>query len=170
MRENLILSGMICIAFGAFLSVGGVLSMGAVIGVSGILLFIVGMSTASQRTMSEEDIADGRRVQNNFLMQIESCTEWMLPLMSQKRPLFCVVHVALSPNLTVTAPHRSHVQHATPSSMRMKRNNQFDSSFVSPSAGVVASEASAVAGNSNGSAWVSACVMMGVEAVTCAMF
>ena len=56
-RENLILSGMICIAFGAFLSVGGVLSMGAVIGVSGVLLFIVGMSTASQRTMSEEDIA-----------------------------------------------------------------------------------------------------------------
>jgi len=56
-RENLILSGMICIAFGAFLSVGGVLSMGAVIGVSGVLLFIVGMSTPSQRTMTEQDIA-----------------------------------------------------------------------------------------------------------------
>ena len=39
-RENLILSGMICIVFGAFLSVGGVLSMGAVIGVSGVLLFV----------------------------------------------------------------------------------------------------------------------------------
>tara|TARA_B100001540_G_C15601181_1_gene548669 strand:- start:177 stop:518 length:342 start_codon:yes stop_codon:yes gene_type:complete len=48
---------MICIAFGAFLSVGGVLSMGAVIGVSGLLLFIIGMSTPSQRTMSEQDIA-----------------------------------------------------------------------------------------------------------------
>ena len=56
-RENLILSGMICIAFGAFLSVGGVLSMGAVIGVSGVLLFVIGMSTPSQRTMNEEDIA-----------------------------------------------------------------------------------------------------------------
>ncbi|MAR23747.1 MAG: hypothetical protein CMA49_08270 [Euryarchaeota archaeon] len=56
-RENLILSGAICIVFGAFLSVGGVLSMGAVIGVSGILLFIVGMSTSSQQTMNEEEIA-----------------------------------------------------------------------------------------------------------------
>ncbi len=56
-RENLILSGMICIVFGAFLSVGGVLSMGAVIGVSGVLLFVVGMSTSSQQTMSEKDIA-----------------------------------------------------------------------------------------------------------------
>ena len=56
-RENLILSGMICIVFGAFLSVGGVLSMGAVIGVSGVLLFVIGMSTPSQRTMNKEDIA-----------------------------------------------------------------------------------------------------------------
>ena len=56
-RENLILSGMICIAVGAFLSVGGVLSMGAVIGVSGVLLFLLGMSTASQQTMSDEEIA-----------------------------------------------------------------------------------------------------------------
>ncbi|DAC39466.1 MAG TPA: hypothetical protein D7I00_06255, partial [Candidatus Poseidoniales archaeon] len=56
-RENLILSGAICIVFGAFLSVGGVLSMGAVIGVSGIFLFIVGMSTSSQQTMNEQEIA-----------------------------------------------------------------------------------------------------------------
>ena len=57
MRENLILSGMICIASGAFLTVGGILSMGAVIGISGVLLFLIGMSTSSQRTMSEQDIA-----------------------------------------------------------------------------------------------------------------
>ena len=31
--------------------------MGAVIGVSGVLLFVIGMSTPSQRTMNEEDIA-----------------------------------------------------------------------------------------------------------------
>ena len=47
-RENLILSGMICIVFGAFLSVGGVLSMGAVIGVSGVLLFVVGVRQVSK--------------------------------------------------------------------------------------------------------------------------
>ena len=56
-RENLILSGMICIAFGAFLTVGGVLSMGAVIGVSGVLLFVIGMSVPSQQSMNEQEIA-----------------------------------------------------------------------------------------------------------------
>ena len=56
-RENFILSGMICIAFGAFLTIGGVLSMGAVIGISGVLLFLIGMSTPSNRTLAPAEIA-----------------------------------------------------------------------------------------------------------------
>ena len=57
-RENLILGGFICIAFGAFFTVGGVYSMGATVGVCGILLFIIGMSLKSDIGMSEDAIHD----------------------------------------------------------------------------------------------------------------
>ena len=56
-RENLILSGMICIAFGGFLTIGGVLSMGVIIGVSGVFLFVIGMGTSSNQTLAPEEIA-----------------------------------------------------------------------------------------------------------------
>ena len=56
-RENLILSGMICIAFGGFLTIGGVLSMGVIIGVSGVFLFVIGMGTSSNQTLAPAEIA-----------------------------------------------------------------------------------------------------------------
>ena len=57
-RENLIVGGFICIAFGAFFTVGGVYSMGATVGVSGIIVFIIGMSMKSDLGMSEEAIQE----------------------------------------------------------------------------------------------------------------
>ena len=122
-RENLILSGMICIAFGAFLSVGGVLSMGAVIGVSGVLLFIVGMSTPSQRTMTEQDIAawkpsaeqlpDANRIMYRVDVTIDE---------PKKTTILCD-YVASLPISMVIDHHRSHALRARHSSMRMKRSD-----------------------------------------------
>ncbi|MDA7845722.1 hypothetical protein N9J16_00525 [Candidatus Poseidoniaceae archaeon] len=55
-RENFLIGAMICIVMGAFLTVGGVYSMGATIGVSGLVLFVVGMSMKTQRGMTPEEI------------------------------------------------------------------------------------------------------------------
>ena len=57
-RENLILAGFICIAFGAFFSIGGIYSMGATIGVCGLALFLIGMSLKSNIGMSKEAIEE----------------------------------------------------------------------------------------------------------------
>ena len=57
-RENFILSGFICISFGAFFSIGGIYSMGATVGVCGLILFIIGMSMKSNIGMSKEAIED----------------------------------------------------------------------------------------------------------------
>ena len=53
-KENLLIAGLICIVFGAFLTVGGIYYMGATIGVGGLVLFIVGMSVNTERSMSPE--------------------------------------------------------------------------------------------------------------------
>ena len=55
-KENILVAGLICLVTGAFLSVGGIYSMGATIGVGGLVLFVLGMSMKSQRTMSPEEI------------------------------------------------------------------------------------------------------------------
>ena len=55
-KENLLIAGLICLVFGAFLTVGGIYSMGATIGVGGLVLFIVGMSVNTERSMSPEEI------------------------------------------------------------------------------------------------------------------
>jgi len=55
-KENLLIAGLICLVFGAFLTVGGIYAMGATIGVGGLVLFIVGMSVNTERTMSPEEI------------------------------------------------------------------------------------------------------------------
>jgi len=57
-RENFILAGFICIAFGAFFTVGGIYSLGATVGVCGIVIFIIGMSLKTQIGMSEKAIQD----------------------------------------------------------------------------------------------------------------
>ena len=55
-KENLLIAGLICLVFGAFLTVCGIYSMGATIGFAGLVLFIVGMSVNTERTMSPEEI------------------------------------------------------------------------------------------------------------------
>ena len=41
-RENLILGGFICIAFGAFFTVSGVYALASTVGILGIALFVLG--------------------------------------------------------------------------------------------------------------------------------
>ncbi|MGY8734853.1 MAG: hypothetical protein ACKVHN_02255 [Candidatus Poseidoniales archaeon] len=57
-RENFILSGIICIVFGAFFSVAGIFTLAGTIGISGLLLFIIGMSTKSDYSMSKKEIRE----------------------------------------------------------------------------------------------------------------
>jgi hypothetical protein len=57
-RENFILSGTVCIFFGAFFSVAGIFSLAGTIGICGIVLFIIGMSTKSDYSMSKKEIRE----------------------------------------------------------------------------------------------------------------
>ena len=59
-RENFILSGFICIAFGAFFTVAGVYTLASTVGVLGIILFVFGMSLKSKLGMSESAIREWR--------------------------------------------------------------------------------------------------------------
>ena len=55
-RENFLVSGVICIVAGGFFSGAGIYSMGATIGVAGIVLFIVGMSIKTEIGMSAQEV------------------------------------------------------------------------------------------------------------------
>lgn len=55
-KENMLIAALICIVSGAFLSVAGLYAMGGTIGVSGVVLFLVGMTMTSNRTMTLEEI------------------------------------------------------------------------------------------------------------------
>lgn len=57
-RENFLISGLICIVFGAFFTVAGIMSIAGTVGISGIALFVIGMSTPSQLGMSDEEVAN----------------------------------------------------------------------------------------------------------------
>ena len=59
-RENLILGGFICIAFGAFFTVAGVYTLASTVGVLGIALFVIGMSIKSNVGLSKEAVRNWR--------------------------------------------------------------------------------------------------------------
>tara|TARA_Y100000766_G_scaffold80697_1_gene68675 strand:- start:763 stop:1143 length:381 start_codon:yes stop_codon:yes gene_type:complete len=59
-RENLILGGFICIAFGAFFTVAGVYTLASTVGVLGIALFVIGMSIKSDVGLSKEAVRNWR--------------------------------------------------------------------------------------------------------------
>ena len=65
-RENFILSGFICILFGAFFTIDGVYVLASTIGVFGILLFIIGMSLKSNIGLSESEIRNLSPSEENF--------------------------------------------------------------------------------------------------------
>tara|TARA_B100001250_G_scaffold408516_1_gene431059 strand:- start:534 stop:914 length:381 start_codon:yes stop_codon:yes gene_type:complete len=65
-RENLILSGFICIAFGAFFTVAGIYTLASTVGILGVILFILGMSLRSQIGMSEEEIRDWKPMEGQL--------------------------------------------------------------------------------------------------------
>ena len=47
-RENFLICGMVLIVFGALFSLGVNIAMGGVVGISGIVCFIIGMSISSK--------------------------------------------------------------------------------------------------------------------------
>jgi len=49
---------MICIVSGAFFTVAGIMSIAGTVGICGIVLFVIGMSTPSQLGMTEEEVAN----------------------------------------------------------------------------------------------------------------
>ena len=55
-RENFLFAGIICLIAGAFFSVAGIISLAGTIGLSGIVLFLLGMTIKSDRGMSPEEI------------------------------------------------------------------------------------------------------------------
>ena len=57
-RENLLISSIVCITAGAFFTVAGIMSIAGTIGISGIVLFILGMSISSQQGMSKKEIEE----------------------------------------------------------------------------------------------------------------
>lgn len=59
-RENFILGGFICIAFGAFFTLAEVYTLASTVGVLGVALFIFGMSLRSNLAMSEEAVRSWR--------------------------------------------------------------------------------------------------------------
>jgi len=58
MKENLLLSAIICIIIGAMASVAGVHVIGVSVGIGGVILFIVGMTMKSDLGMSPQSIAE----------------------------------------------------------------------------------------------------------------
>ncbi len=57
-RENLLISSIVCITAGAFFTVAGIMSIAGTIGISGVVLFILGMSFSSQQGMSKKEIEE----------------------------------------------------------------------------------------------------------------
>ena len=58
MKENLLLSSIICIIIGAMASVAGVYAIAVSVGFGGVILFILGMSMKSKLGMSPKAIAE----------------------------------------------------------------------------------------------------------------
>jgi len=56
-RENFLLSGLLCIVFGAFFTVAGVYAVAGTIGFSGVVLFVIGMTMNRGIELSDDDIA-----------------------------------------------------------------------------------------------------------------
>ena len=57
-RENFLICGIVLIIFGALFSLSLNVAMGAVVGLSGIICFLIGMSVPSNIGMSPEAVAD----------------------------------------------------------------------------------------------------------------
>jgi membrane-bound ClpP family serine protease len=55
-RENFLIAGIICLTAGAFFSVAGIISLAGTVGLSGIVLFLLGMTIKSDQGMSPEEI------------------------------------------------------------------------------------------------------------------
>ena len=57
-RENFLICGIVLIVFGALFSLGVNIAMGGVVGISGIVCFIIGMSNPSKMELSPEAVAE----------------------------------------------------------------------------------------------------------------
>jgi len=56
-KENFLISGLVCIVFGGFLTVGGLWAMGFTVGLFGVVFFLVGMTVSRQGSLSPEEVA-----------------------------------------------------------------------------------------------------------------
>ncbi len=56
-RENFLITGFICLVFGAMIFFGVNNAAGGILGLTGIALFLIGMSTATTMEMSAEEVS-----------------------------------------------------------------------------------------------------------------
>ena len=57
-RENFLIASVICITAGAFFSVANIMSLAGTIGLSGVVLFILGMSIKTNQGLTPEEISN----------------------------------------------------------------------------------------------------------------
>lgn len=57
-RENFLISSLVCITAGAFFTVAGIMSIAGTVGISGVVLFILGMTMSPQQGMSKKEIEE----------------------------------------------------------------------------------------------------------------
>ena len=56
-KENFLITGLVCIVFGGFLTVGGVWAMGFTVGLFGVVFFVVGMTVNRQASLTPAEVA-----------------------------------------------------------------------------------------------------------------
>jgi hypothetical protein len=56
-RENFLITGFVCIVFGASMSVAGLAPMAMTVGMFGVVFFVVGMTMGRQSGLSDEAVA-----------------------------------------------------------------------------------------------------------------
>ena len=122
-RENFLITGFVCILFGASMSVAGLGPMAITVGLFGVVFFLVGMSLGRQTGLSPEAIANWQPDGERLPRQADSCFVWMSPSMTPYEPPFCAVHAAMFRWRTVIVLPRTPA-HPAVSNCGMKRNER----------------------------------------------
>ena len=73
-RENFLITGFVCILFGASMSVAGLGPMAITVGLFGVVFFLVGMSLGRQTGLSPEAIANWQPTASDSPRPAGSCS------------------------------------------------------------------------------------------------
>ena len=122
-RENFLISGIVLIVLGALFSLGVNIAMGGVMGISGILCFIIGMSVPSEMEMSPEAIANWQPSMERlpdagrFMYRVDVTLDEPI-----KSTILCGLVGKLQP-MTAANPQSSHAPLVVGCCGKMKKND-----------------------------------------------